>query len=73
MTRRYLTPLEDQNEAQSAVADLSRSIEQRAGSDQIFDNERRVFARSDNGKFWLITVSDTGVLTTTDFGTEFPS
>jgi hypothetical protein len=35
--------------------------------------DQNLYIRSSNGKYWKITVSDLGVVTTTDMGTTLPN
>lgn len=50
------------------AGDKARDRQQR--EDVTIEDPRRLFLRSPNGTYWQVTVSDAGVLTTTNMGSN---
>lgn len=62
----------DEKSLQQGLERYSRDIKQVTEGDIVVEMPRRMFLRDTNGIYWQITVSTTGVLTTTSVGATLP-
>lgn len=53
--------------------EVDRIMRVQSDSDVVCAAEKRLIVQSANGHYWHIQVDNTGLLATTDLGTEFPS
>lgn len=62
--------LADDRRQRAALDDLDRRLTQMESGDIRIEASKRLIARSPNGHFWSLTVTDLGALTITDLGTS---
>lgn len=62
----------DKRSLQASLDRTAKDLRDNQESDVVIEAPRRLFLRDTNGIYWQITVSTTGVLTTTNVGATLP-